>query len=249
MRWFSSGAAESLVRLNRRVGCRRALVVSALALGALFQALAFFQEPEARAVALGYFACGATTLVAWLGRRRLRRFGRPQAPGAGRRFVLLGSLGAAWVEIVFWAAEKLTGATDVAASANLLADLLITMPWYVAMLAVLWAIQRRFRYHWTTVALLGGLYEMGADGVLGNLANGVALTPALLAMLTLFYWVFVVVYAPIVLPPVWALRPGRGDARSEGGCLRALAALAPLLPLVPYGLLVIVLRYHLNKPG
>ena len=71
---------------------------------------------------------------------------------------------ATWAETAFWAAEKATGATGVAASPNLLLDLLVTMPWYVAMVAALWIVQRHFRYPWTTVALLGGLYEVGADG-------------------------------------------------------------------------------------
>jgi hypothetical protein len=211
-----------------------------LALGGLFQLIALFQEPEARAVALGYFACGVTIFIAWLGRRRLHRFGRPGIRGAGLRFVLLGTLGAAWVETIFWITEKLTGAVGVAASPNLFLDLLVTLPWYTAMMVVLWIVHRRFRYHWTTIALLGGLYEMGADGILGNVINGVPLTPSVLAYLALFYPVFVIVYAPIVLPPVWAL-PLDSDGDTRPHWQRVLGALMPLLPLVPYWLVLNIL--------
>lgn len=239
---------ESLITPNKRRRWKRVLVVLMLVLAGLFQVLALFQEPEARAVALGYFACGGTTLVVWLSRSRLQRFGRPEAPGAdgvlslskGWRFVLLGTLGAAWVETAFWAAEKLTGAVGVAASPNLVLDLLVTMPWYAAMVAVLWPVHRRFRYHWTTVALLGGLYEVGADGIVGHVLGGNLITPGYLALLFLFYWVFVVVYAPIVLPPVWALPLADGsDVRPRWQ--RMFGALSPLLPLLPYWLVLNVL--------
>jgi len=157
---------------------------------------------------------------------------------AGLRFVLIGSLGALWVETLFWIAEKLTGAVGIAASPNLIVDLLVTMPWYVAMIAVLWLVHRRFRYHWATVALLGGLYEMGADGVVGHILGGEALTPGYLATLVLLYsGVFVVVYAPIVLPPVWAL-PLPQDPEPAPRWQRALGAGLPLLPLLPYWLAV-----------
>lgn len=229
--------AESPANPSKRTdrGCKYIPAILMLALGGLFQVVALFQEPEARAVALGYFACGATAVIAWLHRRRLRRFGRPEAPGAGRRFILLGALGAAWAETLFWAAEKLTGAVGVAASPNLLLDLLVTMPWYVAMVAILWHAHRRFRYHWTTVALLGGIYEVGADGIVGHLLGGNTISLAYLAQLLLYYWVFVIVYAPIVLPPLWAL-PLTADPETRPRWWRAFGALSPLLPLIPYWL-------------
>jgi hypothetical protein len=209
-------------------------IIIALVLLGLFQVLALFQEPKAQAVSLGYFACAVAATVAWLARGKLQRWGRPTAPGAGRRFVLLGSMGAVWAETAFWAAEKLTGAVGVAASPNLILDLLVTMPWYVAMVAVLWAVHRRFRYHWTTVALLGGLYEIGGDGIVGHSLGGSPFTLGYLAILVfLYFWVFVIVYAPIVLPPVWAL-PLDDQPYSGPRWRKVLGTLVPLVPLVPY---------------
>jgi hypothetical protein len=140
------------------------------------------------------------------------------------------------VEIIFWVAEKLTGAVGVAASSNLLVDLLVTIPWYTAMVAVLWFVQRRFRFSWTTVALLGGLYEVGADGIVGHVLGGNMVTLGSLVMLCVWYWGFVVVYSPIVLPPVWASPLPPLDSPVPRW-QRVLGALLPLLPLLPYWLM------------
>jgi hypothetical protein len=229
---------EATVTAKRRKPWYRILIVVALCLGAGIQLLALFQEPEARAISLGYFACGAAALLAWKNRERLQRFGRPGTPGAGRRFVLIGSLGAAGVEFAFWAAEKLTGAVGVAASPNLFWDLLVTMPWYVAMIATLWWVQKRFRYSWTTIALLGGLYEIGGDGFVGHLLSGNPIRPGyLLTLFFVYYWIFVVVYAPMVLPPVWAMS-FEESAPPRPLWQRVLGALVPLGPLVPYWIIL-----------
>jgi len=59
-------------------------------------------------------------------------------------------------------------------------------------------------------------------------------------VLCLFYGVFVVVYAPIVLVPAWAVP--LDDAPYTGSrWKRMLGALLPLLPLLPYGLVLAVL--------
>jgi hypothetical protein len=216
------------------------VVVLILVIGGLLQVVALFQEPEARAVALGYFASGATIVFAWLNRRKLQQLGRSRISGDGRRFILIGSLGAVWVETAFWAAEKLTGAVGVAASPNLLIDLLVTMPWYVSMLAILWIVYRRHAYHWTTVALLGGVYELGADGILGRVLGGNVISFEYLLQLVLFFGVFVIVYSPIVLPPVWST-PQESSEQSLANWRRVFSAFLPLLPLIPYGIILIML--------
>lgn len=216
------------------------VVVLFITVGGLFQVVALFQEAEARAVALGYFASGATIVLTFLNRYKLQKLGRSRIFGDGRRFILIGSLGAVWVETAFWAAEKITGAVGVAASPNLLIDLLVTMPWYVSMLVILWIVYRRYAYHWTTVALLGGVYEFGADGILGRVLGGNPVSFAYLLQLVLFFGVFVIVYSPIVLPPVWAL-PQESSKHVFPSWQRVFSAFLPLLPLVPYGIILIML--------
>ena len=226
------------MNLRSRLGYIAIFIIVLLAANAVLQVFASFQEPEAQTVAIGYFTCAGTSLLCWLGRGSLQRFMRLGQPGVGWRFLLMGSLGAAWVETAFWAAEKLTGAVGVAANPNLLIDLLVTMPWYIAMVGVFWLVYRRYQYSWMAVALLGGLYELGADGILGGLLGGNAINAQYLLQLCFYYFTFVVVYSPMLLPAVWGASRSETVAPAPVGW-KALAALAPLLPLVPYGLVVI----------
>ena len=73
---------------------------------------------------------------------------------------------------------------------------------------------------------------VGADGILGHVLGGNAITVEYLVLLgCLFYGVFVVVYAPIVLVPAWAVPPADTPC-TEPRWKRLLGALLPLLPLL-----------------
>lgn len=158
------------------------------------------------------------------------------------RFVLVGGAGAAIVETFFWAAEKATGATGVAASPNLAVDLLATMPWYLLMLALLWKVITRYRYTLPQILLLGGVYELGADGLVGSLLGG-KLEPVLLIFLPLFFPVFIVVYSAMIIPAVIALRDELESwprpEEPERRWRKAAYGLLPLLGLLPYLLIFI----------
>jgi hypothetical protein len=125
----------------------------------------------------------------------------------------------------------------VAANPNLIIDLLVTMPWYIAMVGVFWLVFRRYQYSWKVVFLLGGLYELGADGIVGQLMGGKAITPQYLFLLCFYYFTFVVVYSPMLLPAVWAASP-RTPSPPARKMWAVLAAFAPLLPLIPYYLIL-----------
>jgi hypothetical protein len=240
---------ESISLLKKRIGCRRVgfqgILIILLAVWAIFiQIIMLFQEPEAQTIGVSAFVCGLTTVTVGVGVYLLRRWWSPsQLHGcvAGFLFILIGSLGAVWAETVYWAFEKIFGAQGVAAHPNLIIDLLVTMPWYISMVAVLWLVHRRFRYHWTTVALLGVLYETAGDGIFGHLAGGNAITLEYLFQLLIFFpGIFLFTYAPIVLPSVWVFP--MDDAPYTGPRWKPVAgALLPLLPLIPYGLTVIIL--------
>lgn len=221
---------------HRPIGAAEWVVAALVTLSLLLQARALVAgSPGDRAVALGFFSCLLTTAAAWRLRARLRAWGRPEERGAGRRFVLLGAVGAAWVETAFWAAERLCGAHGVAASANLLIDLLVTLPWYLGMLVVLRAVLERCAFRSAALALLGGLYEVGGDGIVGPFLDGRPITSEHLALLGLAYGSFIVVYSPIILPAYWAVYAGRSPCDLPTRT-RAALALAPLLPLIPYAL-------------
>jgi hypothetical protein len=109
------------------------------------------------------------------------------------------------------------------------------------MVTALWLVHRRFRYPWTTVALLGGLYDLFADGILGGILGGGAITPGHLFQLVFLYsGTFLIAYSTMVLPPVW-LFPMDDEPYAGPRWLRVVGAFLPLLLLIPYGLVVILL--------
>ena len=124
---------------------------------------------------------GFYTLVLFLTRRRwlplLTRRPAISAPA-------LGIFNAALIETEFWAFERFFGGRGVAASSNLLMDWLITMPWYIGMVILFVRGQNRSRFPPIVLFSLCGLYEAGADGVVGGQilpwisGHGVSLLPA-----------------------------------------------------------------------
>lgn len=216
-----------------------AILVAALVMAA-YQGWVLAQgEPGDRAVAIGFFASGCLTLLALRFRNRLVTAMNGMKPG--KRFVIIGGIGAALVETFFWAGERATGAVGVAASPDLAIDLLITMPWYLLMMALLWKVVTRYRYTLGHLLLLGGIYDVGADGIVGGILGG-NLPPALLILLPLFLPLLIVVYSAIIVPAFLALRQeldGWPRTDEGSGWRKALYALLPLLGLTPYLVLVL----------
>jgi len=225
------------------------ILIVFLLIGAIFQIILLVSgELEGITISLSYFICLITLFLLWKNRHRLEKFGRPNEKGAGWRFVLLGSLGALWVEFIFWLVETIVGSVGVAAHPNIFIDWLVTMPWYISMVAVLWLIYKRFRYKWTTIALLGGIYEIGGDGIVGHLLQGNAITLEHLFLLFFVYLgVFIVVYGPMVLAPVWAMN--LPPLKKKKPIKSFFAILLPLLPLIPYYLIMIILFSIMSGTG
>jgi hypothetical protein len=199
-----------------------------------------------RTVAVSLLACGLTTTAMWCSRDRLARAVGRWGASPATKFVLIGSLGAAWVETVFWALEKAFHAKGVAASPNLAVDLLVTMPWYVMMVALLFRVERAHAYSPYEVLLLGGVYELGADGIIGPFIGG-KFSAGSLPIALLLVPMFVVAYSLMVLPPTVLLAEDvgrlRGGAAAPAGDARRYAyALLPLVGLVPYLVLGIIIH-------
>ena len=194
-------------------------------------------SPKDRTVVASLAACGLSTLAFWCARGRLAPLVARWGASPGAKFVAIGSLGAAWVETVFWALERAFGASGVAASPNLALDLLATMPWYVPMVALLWVVQRRHRYSLYEVLMLGGVYELGADGIVGPFVGG-TLAPASAPLAALLFPMLVIAYSFMVLPASALLRADldalRGGAAPAGDATRYAYGLLPLLGLAPY---------------
>ncbi len=143
-----------------------------------------------RTVAVSVFVCGISTFFFWSYKKRIARVFSTWSPR--RKFIVIGSLGAVWAECVFWFFEKVFSASGVAASPNVVLDLLITMPWYIMMVWLLFIVETKYYYTYTEILLLGGVYELGADGFLGQVLEGVTGESLLVVI---FFPMFVIVYS------------------------------------------------------
>jgi hypothetical protein len=123
----------------------------------------------------------------------------------GRKLIVVGGLGAAFVETEYEIWQHIFGATGVAASPNLAIDLLVTMPWYLMMLAFLGVALKHSRPTLFQLLIFGGIYELMSDGLLGGYLSGT--TSATLVLLPLIIPIFTLVYSPIFALPALAVWP------------------------------------------
>jgi hypothetical protein len=204
---------------------------------------ATLSEPTAENLTL-FFAItgsGLYTLALWFTRPLwLPRFdGNPL-----RNAMLLGIFNAALIETLFLVMEKIFGAEGVAAHPNLLVDLLLTMPWYTAMVIMFVRVQTRRRFSTPTVLLLGATYELGADGFVGQLISlpfgtSQLLNPEYWIMLALLiFWQFILVYSSMVLPPAWLIELSPPPEPPSNLAWRD--ALRPMIWLIPFTVYLIL---------
>jgi hypothetical protein len=122
-----------------------------------------------------------------------------------RKLFVLGGLGAVFVETEYEVWQHVFGATGVAASPNLMIDLLVTMPWYLLMLAFLGFALKHSRPTLFQLLIFGGIYELMSDGLLGSYLAGT--TSATTVLLPVILPIFTLVYSPIVTLPALAVWP------------------------------------------
>jgi hypothetical protein len=150
------------------------------------------------------------------------------------------------------ALQTLFGAQGIAAHSNLLLDWLLTMPWYIGMVILFVRAQASFRFPAAIVLLLGGLYELGADGFVGGV-----IIPTLMGetrnwieyvgfIVLIVFWEFVLVYSSMVLPSAWVIEAAPPVAPTTSVWR---AALSPLMWLIPFTLYVVVLLLLLAMLG
>ncbi|NVM01314.1 MAG: hypothetical protein HWN67_03200 [Candidatus Helarchaeota archaeon] len=193
-------------------------------------------------VFISVILCAISMLIFWLIREKLTKSIVKWEKKPSTKFILFGSLGALWVEFIFWLVEKLFGTEGVAASPNLIVDWLATMPWYIMMIALIWKINTRYTYSLVELALFGGIYELCADGVLGLVFKGQA---AQIILLPLIFPIFVIVYSYMILPPTILTRNEIEMANSvhldREDSKKFKYGLLPLIGLIPYIFLFILM--------
>ncbi len=111
------------------------------------------------------------------------------------------------------------------------------MPWYVSMLTVFCFVYKKHRYKSLTILFFCGLHEVGADGIFGHILKGQPVPAGYLFFIFfIHYWLFIIIYAPIVLLPVFAYP--ETSSVNKNSIMKILALFLPLFPLVPYYLIV-----------
>jgi hypothetical protein len=206
--------------------------------GLIVMVIIAITEPtnENIALAVSIWFAGAYTLA----QRITRRFWLPLCSRKPMRAaIILGVVNAALIETEFLIFGHIFDAVSIAAHPNLIMDLLMTMPWYILMVITFAQVQKRWRFRMATVLFLGGIYEVGGDGMVGALfsmmdGNFQLLTLAYwLLMAFVYVWAFIPVYSSMVLPAAWIIENRQPDeARPQGRAWRS--ALKPMLWLIPF---------------
>jgi len=163
---------------------------------------------------------------------------------ASKKLFLAGGLGAVYVEAEYEVWQHVFGANGVAASPNLLVDLVETMPWYLLMVGFLTVALRHRRATLFQLLILGGIYELMADGILGSILAG---KPAIDFLgLPFAVPIFTLVYSPIVALPALAVWPSYQQLWSnQPPSGSRLWWFFPCLPIIPYGVILILLLFAL----
>ena len=202
------------------------------------------KTPETLTYLLSIAGSGLYTLILYRTRSRWlpRLAGHPL-----RNAMLLGIFNAAAIEALFLWIQNSLGAHGIAAADNLWLDLILTMPWYIGMVIIFVIIQNRQRFSTATILLLGGLYEVGADGIVGGLiipavsGLGANLPQWIILMVALSFWQLILVYSSMVLPPAWviAMRPAPSPM-TKRPLIDGLRPLAWLIPYTVYAIAVLI---------
>ncbi len=228
--------------MNRLKWLGRLLVVGILwSLFLLASTISQKDNPRDMAIFATVVGSGLYTLVLYLTRRAwLPRLAvRPV-----RNAILLGIFNAAVVEALSVAMQNVFRAPGFAAGSTLLLDWLVTMPWYSGMVVIFVRVQNRRRFPLVAVLALGGLYEIGADGILGQITGGTnqLLNPSYWVLLGLVaYWQFILAYSSMLLPPACLLAQTPRPTPQSDQRRAALDVVRPLFWLAPYVAYLMVL--------
>lgn len=190
-------------------------------------------------------ASGLYTVLLYFTRERwMPYFSRNKLRGA----ILVGIINAAVIETVFLVFEKIFGAEGIAAHPNLLVDWALTMPWYIGMVIIFSRIQEGYQYSDVAILLIGGVYELGADGIVGGqvipILSGtvVNLAGSWIFLVLIAVWQFIPVYSSMLLPSAWLL-----DDMRTTNIRRGTRWLRPLWWLIPFTIYLIAVMIYMSR--
>lgn len=116
-----------------------------------------------------------------------------------QKFILIGSVGAILLESIFWSVDRIFNKIGIIADSNLFIDLLLTMPWYIAMVALFWIVVNRYRYSFAEIFILGGIYDFFVDGLFSGTVKG-GMSYEYLINIVIGMPIFIIAYSVIMLP-------------------------------------------------
>jgi len=192
--------------------------------------LIFSGDLQSLLAGIGVSISALSTLIFWLFREKIFFKKQNDKNYTKWKYILIGSLGAFWVELEFWILEKLTG-VSLAADPNLLINMLVMMPWYIAMIATLWYVSNKSEYSYFEILLFGGIYDFFADGIIGSIFSGLFNFEILLLLLIIFPE-FVMCYSFMVIPPTFYLKLQKIKSKTENRLKKYIFALLPLILLI-----------------
>jgi hypothetical protein len=187
-------------------------------------------DPKSFFAGIGVSISGLSTFIFWLIRNKISFKKKNNKNYAKWKYILIGSLGAFWVELEFWILEKLSG-VSLAADSNLLINMLIMMPWYIAMVASLWVVSNKYEYTFFEFLIFGAIYDFCADGIIGSIFSG-QFSFEILLLLIIIFPEFLLCYSFIVIPPTYYLKLQNIQTQTENKLKRYIFAFIPLFPLI-----------------
>lgn len=154
---------------------------------------------HSQAQAVAVMICAIISGIFWRFKDRVLFIVDKIKIGSFKKFILIGSIGAILLESVFWSVDRIFNKIGIIADSNLFIDLLLTMPWYIAMVALFWIVVNRYRYSFAEILLLGGIYDFFVDGLFSGTVKG-GMSYEYLMNIVIGMPIFIIAYSVIVLP-------------------------------------------------
>jgi len=184
---------------------------------------------------LAIFISGASTILFWIAKKPIQKFLLKTKLSLKQKFVLLGSLGAIWVEFEFWFLGIIIFKVPIAAHENFLIDLLVTMPWYILMMFLLWGVQKKNSYSYYAIFVLGGIYDFCNDGLFGTILQVGTVPIGTLILLVIVIPLFAINYSFMVLPASYILKSDESYSPRKGKLPKIFVWILPILGLIVLG--------------
>jgi hypothetical protein len=200
-----------------------------------------YGTPENKNVAWASLFCGVLTLIFYYSKKYTFNFFNKFKLSNCQKFIFVAFICALLLETIFWFFFKIFNSQGVLAHNVLWKNYLLTMPWYFSMIFIFYFVQKKYLFSFWEIFILGGIYQLGADGFIGSLFAGnllIGFTNGIIG-----FPLFTMVYSLILIPSYSLINPSF-HKYSENILIKFKKysySLLPLLGLIPYFILYLIL--------